>query len=55
MLSGRAGHQARWIPADRLQAVGHGDTKPIASNDTPEDRAKNRRVEIVVVQEQAAE
>ena len=43
------------IPANRLQAVGYGDTKPIASNDTPEDRAKNRRVEIVVVQELTAE
>ena len=43
------------IPANRLQAVGYGDTKPIAPNDTPEDRAKNRRVEIVVVQELTAE
>lgn len=43
------------IPANRLQAVGYGDTKPIASNDTPEDRAKNRRVEIVVVQELTAQ
>lgn len=43
------------IAANRLQAVGYGDTKPIASNDTPEDRAKNRRVEIVVVQALTAE
>lgn len=31
-----------------LGAVGYGDTKPIAPNDTPENRAKNRRVELVV-------
>ncbi|MDH3977199.1 MAG: OmpA family protein [Gammaproteobacteria bacterium] len=40
------------IESSRLTAVGHGDTKPIASNDTAEDRAKNRRVEIAVVQQQ---
>jgi len=31
-----------------LSAVGYGDTKPIAPNDSPENRAKNRRVELVV-------
>lgn len=43
------------IAANRLQAVGHGDTRPIAPNDTRENRAKNRRVEIVVIQELTAE
>jgi flagellar motor protein MotB len=33
---------------DQLSAVGYGDTKPIAPNDTPENRAKNRRVELIV-------
>jgi hypothetical protein len=32
------------IPAGHIGAVGYGDTHPIAPNDTPEDRAKNRRV-----------
>ena len=34
------------IPADRVSAVGHGETMPRASNDTKEGRALNRRVEI---------
>ena len=33
----------------RFAAVGHGSTKPIAPNDTPENRARNRRVEITMV------
>jgi chemotaxis protein MotB len=31
-----------------LNAVGMGDTKPLVSNDTPEGRLKNRRVEVVI-------
>ena len=34
------------ISADRLDAEGYGLTRPIASNDTREGRAKNRRVEL---------
>jgi chemotaxis protein MotB len=33
----------------KLSAVGYGDTKPRVANDTPEDRGKNRRVEILLV------
>lgn len=31
--------------ADRISAKGFGETKPVASNDAPEGRAQNRRVE----------
>jgi len=31
-----------------ISAKGFGDTHPVASNDTPEGRAKNRRIEITV-------
>jgi chemotaxis protein MotB len=37
------------IPADRLSMAGYADTRPVASNDTEEGRARNRRVDIVVV------
>lgn len=33
----------------RFQAVGLGEYRPIASNDTPEGRQKNRRVNILIV------
>jgi type VI secretion system protein ImpK len=33
---------------DRLTERGHADADPIASNDTPEGRAENRRIEIVL-------
>jgi chemotaxis protein MotB len=39
---------ARHLPADRLSASGYGEYKPVASNQTTEGRALNRRVDIVV-------
>ncbi len=37
------------IAPQRVSAVGHGEFKPVASNDTAEDRQKNRRVEIIIL------
>jgi len=37
------------IDPRRVQATGYGEYRPIASNDTPEGRQKNRRVEIVIL------
>jgi len=36
------------LPSDKLSAVGKGKSSPVASNDTADGRANNRRVEIVV-------
>lgn len=36
------------IPDSRLAADGRADSEPIAANDTPANRAKNRRVEITL-------
>ncbi|TGK07507.1 hypothetical protein EHO59_05235 [Leptospira semungkisensis] len=32
------------IAEDRVKVIGYGDSQPISSNDTPEERQKNRRV-----------
>ena len=50
----RAGSVARelgddGIPDDRLKVVGYGSNQPLSPNDTPEGRARNRRVEIMVL------
>jgi len=39
------------VDRDRIRVVGHGESHPIASNDSDEGRASNRRVEIVVDEE----
>jgi len=36
------------VTRDRLHAVGYGELKPIASNDTAESRQLNRRVEVAI-------
>jgi len=42
------------IPRDRLAVVGYADTIPIASNDTEEGRARNRRVDLVILNQRVA-
>jgi chemotaxis protein MotB len=37
------------LPADRLSAAGYAEFHPVASNDAPEGRAQNRRVDLVVL------
>lgn len=44
---------ARGVPTGRLQAVGFGFDRPVASNATALGRAKNRRVEFTIVGEGA--
>jgi outer membrane protein OmpA-like peptidoglycan-associated protein len=39
------------IEPDKITAIGLGESRPIADNSTPEGRANNRRVEIIVVPE----
>lgn len=40
--------EARGLNPTRLRATGLADTRPLASNDTPQGRAQNRRVEITL-------
>jgi len=37
------------VPADRIEAVGHGSKKPTAPNDSDANKALNRRTEITVL------
>jgi chemotaxis protein MotB len=37
------------VPYDRVSAAGYGEHRPLVPNDGPANRAKNRRVEILVV------
>ena len=36
------------LPASRFTAVGYGSTQPVASNDTDEGKAQNRRIEFLI-------
>jgi outer membrane protein OmpA-like peptidoglycan-associated protein/uncharacterized membrane protein YeaQ/YmgE (transglycosylase-associated protein family) len=41
------------VPADRISTEGIGSEKPVAPNDTEENRAKNRRIELTVLRGKA--
>ena len=40
--------ESQGVSPNMISAKGFGDTHPVASNDTPDGRAKNRRIEIVL-------
>ncbi len=40
---------SKGIAADRIMTKGFGAANPVATNDTPEGRAENRRIEVVIV------
>jgi chemotaxis protein MotB len=40
--------QSQGVNPNILSAKGFGETHPVAPNDTPQDRAQNRRIEIVL-------
>ena len=42
----------RGVDASRLEAIGKGETMPVATNDTEEGRAQNRRVEFEITDTQ---
>ncbi|MFK7160812.1 flagellar motor protein MotB [Marinospirillum sp. MEB164] len=46
-------HELTWMSdlnEEYLYVVGNGDARPIASNATPEERARNRRVDILLME-----
>jgi chemotaxis protein MotB len=40
---------AHAFPPDKLSAIGYGEYRPVADNNTEEGRQKNRRVDVVVL------
>ena len=40
--------QENALPPERYQAIGKGEFDPVDTNDTPEGRAKNRRIELLI-------
>jgi OOP family OmpA-OmpF porin len=38
---------AQGVPEERLSTMGHGETTPVASNETDDGRQRNRRVEVI--------
>ncbi|MCP8898346.1 flagellar motor protein MotD [Gilvimarinus xylanilyticus] len=59
LSAARASAIVKWMAAQgvaptRLAAVGYGEYQPVASNDTPEGRAQNRRVAVMIARDQQA-
>lgn len=55
LSTARATSVVKWLittyhlPPDRLSAAGYGEYHPLVANTTPENRTKNRRVDIVIL------
>lgn len=45
---------AKGVPRDRLVAVGYGESDPVVPNSSPENKAKNRRVQFNILQTQGS-
>ena len=45
---------SKGIPADKVRTEGRGKREPVADNATPEGRAKNRRVEVTIIEARSA-
>jgi outer membrane protein OmpA-like peptidoglycan-associated protein len=50
----RAALAAMGVDGSRIEAIGHGETKPLADNRTAAGRQQNRRVEVTLVGQQAS-
>ena len=44
-------NEVHLVPLQQMHSVGYADDQPLANNSTPEGRKRNRRVEIVLVDE----
>jgi chemotaxis protein MotB len=47
--------QEAGVPPGRMIAAGRGEYSPVAPNDTPEGRQKNRRIEIMLIDQSLAD
>jgi chemotaxis protein MotB len=47
--------QETGVPPDRMVASGRAEYQPVADNDTPEGRKKNRRIEITLIDRNLAQ
>ena len=47
--------QEAGVPAERMVASGRAEYQPVAENDTPDGRKKNRRIEITLIDKNLAQ